>query len=267
MPSVYAHYRFGRDIIEQLPEATKKQVIRYRELFDIGLQGPDILFFYHPFYRNYVNQLGSQIHRWQGRRFFESAARIIRNRRNKAAFIAYICGMVCHYALDLTCHSYICRLVTENHLNHSAIEGAFERSLIVEDHLRLNTLVTGSLKVSRRNAAVIHQFYGRTTGKQILSALRMMILCNDGLRMKESNIIKRILFFILRLVGKYESIAGMVITPQPKPEFSESDRELRRRYELAKPLALRLISELLNSIETGARLGTGFLPTFSGVAE
>lgn len=267
MPSIYAHYRFGRDIINQLPETTRNRIAPYRELFDIGLQGPDLLFFYRPFYRNYVNKLGSQIHKWQGRKFFQSAARIVRNRRNKAAFIAYICGMACHYALDMTCHSYIYRIVEEKHLNHSAIEGSFERSLIVEDHLPLNALVTRSLKVSRRNAAVIQQFYGRTTGKQVLSALRMMIWCNDALRMKESNIIKRSIFFILRLVGKYESIAGMVISPQPKPEFAKSDVELRRRYDLAQPVALRLISELLDSIETGKRLGAGFLPTFSGVAE
>lgn len=264
MPSVYAHYRFGRDMIEQLPDTVRNQIAPYRELFDIGLQGPDLLFFYRPFYRNYVNRLGSQIHKWPGRKFFEPAARIIRNRRNRAAFTAYICGMVCHYALDLTCHSYIYRIIEEKHLNHSAIEGSFERSLIVEDHLPLNTLVTGSLKVSRRNAAVIHQFYGRTTGKQILSALRMMIWCNDALRMKESNIIKRTIFFVLRLIGKYESIAGMVIPPQPKPEFAESDAELRRRYELAKPVALRPISELLDCIEHGKRLGCGFLPTFAG---
>lgn len=263
MPSVYAHYRFGRELIEHLPESVRTPAEQYRELFDFGLQGPDLLFFYRPICKNYVNQLGYQIHKWPGRRFFHPALRVIRNRKNKAPWIAYISGMVCHYALDLVCHPYIDELVQKKHLNHSAIEGAFERFLIVEDHLPLNFLVTGSLKVSRQNAAVIHHFYGRTTGKQILSAMRWMVWCNDALRMKD-NVIKKSLFSLLRLVGKYDSIAGMVIAPQPAPEFSESDVELRRRYELAKPIALQLMTELACSIESGQPLSGQFKPTFSG---
>lgn len=263
MPSVYAHYRFGRDIYELLPEEPKACVTKYRELFDIGLQGPDILFFYRPIFHNYVNQLGYQIHKWQGRRFFQTATRMIRNRQKKEASIAYLCGVACHYALDLVCHPYVEELVKYQHMNHCAIEGAFERCLIVEDHLPLDTLVTGSIKPSKQNAAVIHRFYGRTTGKQVLSALRCMVWCNDALRMKD-NIMKKTIFFLIRLVGKYNSIAGMIITPEPSPEFSESDVELRRRYDMAKPIALNLIAELLSNIASGQRLSKQFNATFNG---
>ena len=100
MPSVYAHYRFGREILELLPDDISSILIEHRELFDIGLQGPDILFFYKPVFKNYVNQLGKRIHEWKGRRFFIPAVRQIRCLKNKDASIAYICGVACHYALD-----------------------------------------------------------------------------------------------------------------------------------------------------------------------
>ena len=266
MPSVYAHYRFGTEVLSMLPEKAQFYAAQYPELYEIGLQGPDILFFYHPFYHNYVNRLGCQIHEWKGRKFFQSACRIIRGRKNKAPFLAYICGVACHYALDLVCHPYILQLVKTRHLNHSSIEGSFERKLIVEDHLPLNTLVTGSIHPTKQNAAVICNFYGRTTGKQILSALRVMVWCNDALRIREDHIIKKVLFFILRLVGKYDSIAGMVITPEANPAFAESDIRLRDYYEQAKPVARKLVAELFTHLESGKRLSKQFDATFSGHA-
>lgn len=263
MPSIYAHYRFGQEIFELLPEELKTITAKYRDLFNIGLQGPDLLFFYQPVFHNYVNRLGYQIHDWKGRKFFQPAARIIRNSSKPERLLAYICGVVCHYALDVTCHPYVDSLVSGKHLNHCAIEGSFERTLIVEDHLPLNALVTGFLIPTKQNASIIAQFYGHTTAKQILSAIRCMKWLNDGLRMKD-NLLKKGIFVFLRLIGKYDNISGMVITPKPLPEFAESDKELRKLYEIAKPKAIVMMKELLTSIESGQKLNSMFYPTFSG---
>lgn len=263
MPSVYAHYRFGCDIYELLPVRLKSLIDRHRDLYNIGLQGPDILFFYLPVCYNHVNQLGTWLHHQPGRDFFQTAVQIIRNRHKKQASMAYLCGFACHYALDLVCHPYIVDQVQRHSLNHSAIEGAFERTLIVEDQLPLDTLVTDSIHPSLQTAGIIQQFYTGVSTKQIFQSLKIMIWCNDGLRMKD-NLLKKAIFLVLRMVGKYESIAGMVITPAPRPEFSESDFELRRLYESAKPVAVRLITELLASVHTGQKLSNQFDSTFLG---
>ena len=241
MPSVYAHYRFGCDVYKTLPPKFQLLVDTYREVFNLGLQGPDILFFYRPVYYNHVNQFGRKLHYRSGGSFFQSGIETIRNHEKKGASLAYLFGVACHFTLDFTCHPYVETLVRQQGLNHSAIEGAFERMLIVEDGLPLNTLVTGSIVPSKRNAFLARQVY---------EALKVMIWCNDGLRMKD-NLLKKLLFFILRLVGKYDSIAGMVITPEPKPEFKDSDRELRRLYEKAIPVAFDLIQSVYQGVYTG----------------
>ena len=46
MPAFYAHYRFGCDVLKQLPEDIRSICTAHRGLFDIGLHGPDIYFFY-----------------------------------------------------------------------------------------------------------------------------------------------------------------------------------------------------------------------------
>lgn len=39
MPTTYAHYKFGKEVISALPEAASRTVENHRELFDIGLHG------------------------------------------------------------------------------------------------------------------------------------------------------------------------------------------------------------------------------------
>ena len=48
MPTTYTHYQFGDRVYPQLPEALKQAVLSHRALFDIGVHGPDPLFYYKP---------------------------------------------------------------------------------------------------------------------------------------------------------------------------------------------------------------------------
>ncbi|MBR3367326.1 MAG: hypothetical protein IKG66_05990, partial [Lachnospiraceae bacterium] len=73
MPDSYAHYRFGKQVLEQLPEQIRGVILSERELYDIGLHGPDILFFYRPLGRNFVRALGGEMHAASGKRFFSGA--------------------------------------------------------------------------------------------------------------------------------------------------------------------------------------------------
>lgn len=49
MPSTYAHYRLGQEVLKNLPAKEKRLIEQHKELFDIGLHGPDILFYYKPY--------------------------------------------------------------------------------------------------------------------------------------------------------------------------------------------------------------------------
>ena len=46
MPTTYAHYRFGKEVTEALPRGLQNTIEYHRDLHDIGLHGPDILFYY-----------------------------------------------------------------------------------------------------------------------------------------------------------------------------------------------------------------------------
>lgn len=100
MPTTYTHYRFGHDVMRRLNPRYHQVIESYQELFDAGLHGPDLLFYYHALSGNDVIRLGNQLHRETGRSFFEHAGEIVKM-GTSGAHIAYVFGFLCHFALDL----------------------------------------------------------------------------------------------------------------------------------------------------------------------
>ena len=47
MPSDYAHYRFGAAMLSAMPADLRRPANRFRQMYDMGLHGPDI-FTYSP---------------------------------------------------------------------------------------------------------------------------------------------------------------------------------------------------------------------------
>ena len=54
MPSTYAHYRLGQKVLDNLTGGIKSTILNHKELYDIGLHGPDILFYYKPLFFAHV---------------------------------------------------------------------------------------------------------------------------------------------------------------------------------------------------------------------
>ena len=77
MPSTYAHRRFGANVLDYLPAPLREKLEAHRELYDIGLHGPDVLFYYHAEKSTSVAALGNAMHDEPGRTFFDRARRVV----------------------------------------------------------------------------------------------------------------------------------------------------------------------------------------------
>ena len=69
----------GQEVIKQLSDPVREIIMENKELYDIGLHGPDILFYYHPLKVDPVNSIGYRLHEHSGKFFFERAAKVIEN--------------------------------------------------------------------------------------------------------------------------------------------------------------------------------------------
>ena len=52
MPTTYAHYTFGQEVLKNLDGEIKKIIDKNIDLYNIGLHGPDILFYHKPLKSN-----------------------------------------------------------------------------------------------------------------------------------------------------------------------------------------------------------------------
>ena len=104
MPAIVAHYLLGQQVLEKLKNPIKNLILKNKEMFDIGLQGPDILFFYKPYFNNQIVEYGHKIHNNNGYTFFSEVLNVEDVTED---YIAYIFGVVCHYCLDRNCHPFV----------------------------------------------------------------------------------------------------------------------------------------------------------------
>ena len=49
MPSNFAHYLFGQQLIPRLPDYLQNVICPNLQLYQIGQHGPDIIFYHRPF--------------------------------------------------------------------------------------------------------------------------------------------------------------------------------------------------------------------------
>ena len=176
MPATYAHYRFGQEVRKDLPEKEKKIVEEFPELFMIGLHGPDIFFYYRPFSNNRVRQIGHEMHKRAGEAFFAPAAEVVREHDGNHAYLSYLYGFICHFALDVACHGYIDEKIAKSGISHTEIEAEFDRMLMVKDgHDPIRYKPTGHIVPSLENAEIIQAFFEDADSTQVLGTLKGMV--------------------------------------------------------------------------------------------
>ena len=96
MPANYAHYRFGKQLLSGMCPNDRRSIQRFRRLYDMGLHGPDIFFYYNPLIKTATGQLGGVFHAQSGQEFF---ARVCAQAGSEAGRV-YLLGLLGHYCLD-----------------------------------------------------------------------------------------------------------------------------------------------------------------------
>lgn len=129
MPACYAHYRFGQKLIQQLPPEARRLTRHFRQLFLVGLQGPDPFFYHNPLVKTKIVKMGSSFHHQTGREFFTHACTAV----NSDAAMAYLLGLLGHYCLDSMCHPFVHAHTDTGNISHVEMETEFDCFLLKLD--------------------------------------------------------------------------------------------------------------------------------------
>lgn len=262
MPAAYAHYRFGKDVLGCLPFVYRKPVEKHRELYDIGLHGPDILFYNMPLFSNTVNQTGYAMHDQPAIQFFGKAAGVYKDAGGPDDLKAYLFGFVCHFTLDSICHPYIEKMMKDSGLSHSEIETELERYFMEKDGIDpAKYIPVQHIRASKQAADVIAPCFDPLTPAQIKSSLSGMILSLKLLHAPEDR--KRsFLYIALKLTGNYASMQGLIMKPEKNEACGRYCRLLDNLYTEAVTVAASLVQQYANVLDHGAALSPRFHQTF-----
>lgn len=254
MPASYAHYRFGRQILPNLPADVRQCIQRFRRMYDMGLHGPDIFFFYNPLMKNNVGELSAKFHSRTGAEFFPAACA----QANSEAARAYLYGLLAHYCLDSACHPFVQQKVDKKEAGHVALESEFDRCLLALDgEQEPHTYdLSPRLKLTRGECMTVAAFYPPATGGNVNLCVKNMALLHkfgaNKNRARTEKILKKL----------KPSLCDGLIPTEPVEAFARMDSELLARFNRAVKQYPVLLEQLLEHMRTGAELGQDFAPDF-----
>lgn len=112
MPDVITHYIFGLDTVQSIKSSPLYPYLReYRDLFLVGLQGPDPIYYHHLLRKDNKAFVASKMHTEKTGDFLVSAlCQIKKYEVDSPEFksgLSYLSGFICHYILDSMAHPYI----------------------------------------------------------------------------------------------------------------------------------------------------------------
>ena len=260
MPATYAHYRFGAAMLRKMPADVSRTAKRHRRMFDVGLHGPDLFFFYKPVFSTKISRLGNKFHRQTGKEFFSRACRNLRLDPTEAGQ-AYLYGVLCHYALDSHCHPLVEKYSWEGIASHSRIEAEFDRFLMERDGMQppYGVQLTNHMTLTKPECQLISRFYPGAEAEHIHDSLKGMVGIRKAMDMP--NTLLRTALIKTMSAGS-ATFRDMVVRPEPDPVCRELDQPLFERYERARMLFPEMLLQLGAHLTYNAPLGEEFNPIF-----
>lgn len=111
MPGFATHHLFGHQTLKKNNNENLKQIIYNNiQAFNLGLQGPDLFFYFLPSNIGIGPDIAGIMHKKLTGRFFKNLIVLCRTIKSKKSFntaVAYIMGFMGHYILDCELHPYI----------------------------------------------------------------------------------------------------------------------------------------------------------------
>lgn len=258
MPSNYAHYRFGCAMLAQMPPDIRRTANRFRQLYDMGLHGPDLFLYYNPLFKTPVGNQSRRWHKVTGEEFFTRACRFLRLERNEAG-LAYLYGLLGHYCLDRQCHPYIRR--NTGSIAHTRLETEFDRFLLEADGRTPPWAwdLSPHMRLTPGESETVAKFYPGTTAAQIRACVRNMAFITKTLA-SPIGPGRELLQKTADLAGK--NVAGAIMERQPDPRCTPLLEQLLTLYNSACEIYPRLLTQLHAHMTHGAAFDEAFASDF-----
>ncbi|MFD0697028.1 zinc dependent phospholipase C family protein [Paenibacillus sp. GCM10027628] len=144
MPNIWTHLIFGQELLTQMGHQHVLNDKQLRQVFSLGCQGPDFLFYHNflPWQKDKrLNQLGSRMHTDACGPFLLELIGQVQGRGLYNPAVMYVLGFLTHHILDRNMHPYVFYKSGFKKWNHQRFEIIMD-TIIVKQKRGLQTWKT-----------------------------------------------------------------------------------------------------------------------------
>ena len=262
MPTTYAHWRFGDKCIRMLPDDLQNIILNNRAIFDYGVHGPDIFFYYNCLKHNEVNRYGSAMHDIPYKDTLAQIKENFKKTENKDMALSYLLGFTCHFTLDSYCHGFIEKVDETMPYSHGKIESQFDRYLLIKDGFNpVTKSVTDMFHPDKKMAKVISGLFNKFDEDIIYKTLKDQKFYLNLL--KDNSDIKRFFLTTAMDIAKVPSFKDLLITKENVEELKPINIRLNKYFDMALKHYPVLADSLIGYLSDKNELNTYFKHNFS----
>ena len=246
MPAIYAHRRFGEETAKLLSPSLQALIKTYEEAFQLGTQGPDILFYYKPLKRNDTRSHGTAMHAKEGKEVFDELYEIW-NTQGKAenAFLAYVLGYLCHFTLDALCHKYIDDNSSKA-LSHGKIESEFDKFILRKDGKKIRGYNTARAFSGENGCKEACALAMDEDEEKIARAIQTIKTIN-GMFSCKVELFHGVAHLFLRLAKMERAFGDMFLHKKDDPLCTEINEVLYKKWQTGIAVAVEIIEAFVSS--------------------
>ncbi len=256
MPAVAAHYMFGQEVLRLLPLSIRDFIEEYKPAFDLGLQGPDLLFYYKVWKKNEVVDMGHELHRQKAGDFISKALENIRHSRKQHEAEAYLLGFACHFVLDSTFHGRISELAPEER-EHRLLEAELDRQVMGN----LSSSRHELLRIDRRNLGWLKLLYPEQSVR-ILKGCAAGFLHLTAVLDSRNPAVKMAIRLAENVLGKEGSFSSMTLMEEANMKYFNPAREMLEGMGSAAEAGAEAVKNVYSCLKEGCDLRESFQKNF-----
>ncbi len=175
MPANYALHRFGADALRLLPSQMQSPIQRFRRLYNGGVHGQDLFFYFRPMKETPVCALRGTYDAMTGREFFEKAAGYLKQNPSEGG-TACLYGLLAQYCLKSELAPLFAAQIQSGNVNRTELEVEFDRYLLgLDGKSPAHTQdISANFKMTRGECLTLSGFFPPATAANVFASLESM---------------------------------------------------------------------------------------------
>lgn len=253
MPANYTFHRFGADALRRLPGSAQQPIQRFRRMYNGGLHGTDLFFYFSPMAATPVGRLYGSFAGMTGETFFARAAEHLKKNPSEGG-TACLYGLLAWYCLNSQLAPLLNEAVSDGVLHRVELEVELDRYLLgLDGKTPAHTQdISSLLKLTQGECVTLSGFYPPATPANVLTAQRKMVRWTRRMASRKRWFVK-LLLKLTRKDFRYQLMAD-----HANHKCLHLDKPMLECYERALEMYPEMAQRLTQFLKNGTPLGEDF---------